>query len=136
MKKLFYILTLAVALSSCKKENNAMEFKGKYVGTFKSMMNGGELLVIPAELNLAKPNFELAKGAKPGNGTFKVEDKMNITFNDINVWTADFNWNLILSGTYTYKAQGDSLILTKKFTDQNPSADSYYYQYRLKRVRQ
>lgn len=133
MKKLFYILTIAVALSSCKKENNAIDFKGKYLGTFRSMANG-QLQIIPAELNLAKPNFELTKGAKPGNGTFKVEDKMNITFTDTNVWTADFNWNLILSGTYIYEALGDSLILTKKFATSNPSADFYYYQYRLKRV--
>ncbi len=135
MKKLFYILTLAAALSSCEKENNAMEFKGKYIGTFRTMADG-QLAITPAELNLAKPNFELTKGPKLGNGTFNVEDKMNITFNDSNVWTADFNWNLILSGAYTYEAQGDSLILTKKFADQNPSADSYYYQYRLKRVRE
>jgi len=135
MKKLFYIITLAAALSSCEKENNAMNFKGKYVGTFSTMVNG-KLQTTPAELNLASPNFALMKGPKTGNGTFKVEDKMNITFNDINVWTADFDWNLILNGTYTYEALGDRLILTKKLANTSASADFYYYQYRLKRVRE
>ena len=135
MKKLFYILTLAVVLSACEKENNALAFKGTYVGDFRLMANG-QLQIIPAELSLAKPNFELTKGPKLGNGTFKVEDKMNITFIDINVWTADFNWNLILSGPYTYQVLGDSLILTKKFDLPKASTDSYYYQYRLKRVRE
>ena len=48
-----------------------------------------------------------------GSGTFKILSKEEISFEDRNFWTADFNWNTILKGNYNYIIKGDSLFLTR-----------------------
>jgi hypothetical protein len=128
MKKLLYFSTLLFTLTSCEKENNAMDFQGNYQGTFRSNQHA----TTDAEINLSSTSFTVVKGPKTGNGTFKVNNKMQVTFTDKNVWTADFDFNIVLHGTYTYEALGDSLILTKYGENQSDK----YYQYRLKRTEQ
>ena len=46
-----------------------------------------------------------------GNGTYTQNDS-TVTFSDINYWTADFDWNLILKGEYNYHLSSDSLIFS------------------------
>ena len=129
MKHLIYISVLALTLHACKKENNAIDFQGTYSGTFKISANSDP---VPTEFTLTSPNFTVNKGIKLGSGTFKVENKMIISFADTNVWTAEFDHNILLSGNYRYEALGDSLILTKILT--NPDDGKARYQYRLKRI--
>ncbi|RZK58438.1 MAG: hypothetical protein EOO91_08290 [Pedobacter sp.] len=133
MKKLVYFLMLMLLFTSCKKENNARDFKGTYSGTFKTNI-GGKIAVSDAELLLVGDDFKVTKGTKLASGTFKVDDTKSVTFADKNVWTADFDWNLILNGLYIYEAKGDSLILTKIIYS-NPAWNTVpvSYQYRLKR---
>ncbi|MFD0940726.1 hypothetical protein [Pedobacter boryungensis] len=132
MKKLFFISLVAVTLLGCEKDKNAKDFKGTYIGTFRTKEDG-KMVMTATELTLLNGNFEVIKGLKPGSGSFKLEDKRTVTFSDKNVWTADFDWNLILNGTYTYQALADSLILTRVLSSATP-ADNNYYQYRLKQV--
>jgi hypothetical protein len=63
-----------------------------------------------------------------GSGNYQVSDKQ-ILFKDINVWTADFDYKLVLNGLYNYQTKSDSLIFSK--TD---SVNKITYQYRLKRI--
>lgn len=130
MKKLFYLSVLLLSFSACQKENNAISFQGNYQGTFRSRVQG-QYTSSDAEIELSSPTFTVKKGPKLGSGDFKVEDKMNITFADKNVWTTDFDFNIVLNGKYKYEALGDSLILTK-YVD-GPADGINYYQYRLKR---
>lgn len=132
MKKLIFISLLAATLLACEKDKNAKDFKGTYTGTFRTKQDG-KMVMIDTELTLLNENFEVKKGPKLGNGSFKLEDKRTVTFSDKNVWTADFDWNLILNGTYTYQALADSLILTRVLYATTP-IDNNYYQYRLKQL--
>ena len=129
MKKLLYILALTTVLSACRKENNAINFQGTYAGTFKVIATSP---AIETQIKLSRNNFKVEKGIKLGSGYFKVESKKTVVFKDTNVWTADFDANLVLSGSYTYEALGDSLILTKDFEGMTQPSDNY--QYKLKRI--
>ena len=132
MKKLIFILAAAVTLVACEKDKNAKDFKGTYSGTFRTKQDG-KMVMTDTELILLNGNFEVKKGPKLGSGSFKLEDKRKVTFSDKNVWPADFDWNLILNGSYTYQALGDSLILTRVLSATTP-IDNNYYQYRLKQL--
>lgn len=136
MKKLVYIFMLMLLFIACKKENNARDFKGTYTGTFRTIVNQN-ILSTDFEMTLIDKTFKVNKGAKLASGEFKVDDTKTVTFADKNVWTADFDWNLILNGTYIYEAKGDSLILTK-IIKSDPAWNSVpvSYQYRLKRSKQ
>lgn len=132
MKKLFYILAVTTCFVACKKYHNASDFKGTYTGTFRATGPNYNVQT-QTELQLSSPQFEVTKnGEKFGSGTFKVDDRTTISFADGNAWTADFDWNTILSGSYTYQTLGDSLILTK---DIHTANNLNKYQYRLKRVK-
>ena len=48
-----------------------------------------------------------------GSGTFAIRDN-TIIFHDENMWTADFDWNLILKGEYHYILYGKNLKLTMR----------------------
>ncbi|MDQ7948369.1 MAG: hypothetical protein REI78_12210 [Pedobacter sp.] len=129
MKKLPYILALLLFITACKKENNAITFSGNYQGQ-QIIYSNHSLETHESEINLSSPNFSVLKGIKKGSGTFAVTNKMEVVFTDTNVWTADFNWHILLNGSYKYEALGDSLILTKYIGENKEN----YYQYRLKRV--
>lgn len=129
MKRIFCLLALLLIFSACRKENNAREFKGTYEGTYRIKANG-IFLIEDSKILLSSPNFTVLKGSKLGSGTFNVDSKMEVSFRDTNVWTADFDWTILLDGTYTYQALGDSLILTKYTGQQKQN----YYEYRLKRI--
>ena len=115
---------LPLVFTACRKEENTF-----LQGTFK-----GTLAVIPAKAYSLNPvqlvlygkNYECVTGR--GGGTFAIRGINRVEFKDIHAWTADFDWNLILSGTYDYKIKGDSLILTK---DINGSGR---YQYKLLKI--
>lgn len=131
MKKLIFISLFAATLLACEKNENAKDFKGTYTGTFR-IKQDGKMVMTDTELVLVDGNFEVKKGPKLGSGSFKLEDKTTVTFSDEIVRTADFDWNIILNGSYTYQALGDSLILTRNLP-YLPTTITLY-QYRLKQV--
>ncbi|MBB2145479.1 hypothetical protein GM921_08295 [Pedobacter sp. LMG 31464] len=131
MKKLIFISLFAATLLACEKDKNAKDFKGTYSGTFRTMQDG-KVAMTDTELTLLNGNFEVKKGIKTGKGSFKLEDKTTVTFSDEIARTADFDWNIILNGSYTYQALGDSLILTRNLP-YLPTTITLY-QYRLKQV--
>jgi hypothetical protein len=61
-----------------------------------------------------------------GSGTFSMQ-KNEIIFHDENMWTADFDWNLILNGGYSAALKGDTLILVKE-----QGATKYIYKIDIK----
>jgi hypothetical protein len=133
MKRIIYISALILVCAACKKENNAMEFQGTYTGSFKAIYQD-KTETSDAEINLENRKFTVIKGIKLGGGTFTLNDKKTITFADKNLWTSDFDYQLVLNGSYTFEALGDSLILTKYVAQ--PADFINVYQYRLKRVLQ
>jgi hypothetical protein len=59
-----------------------------------------------------------------GSGNFSVHNG-KIVFEDVNGWTADFDWNLILKGEYDYKFDGKRLKFSANKNDVG------YYEYDL-----
>ncbi|MEE1943552.1 hypothetical protein VRU48_00435 [Pedobacter sp. KR3-3] len=135
MRKLIYLLILVFTFSACKKEKGTEVFNGTYEGSFIVRIDGKKTNY-ESKILFGNGKYKTLKGAKGGSGTFVFMNSTDamVNFNDENIWTADFDWNLILSGLFTYKAQGDSLILTRSlpYTAENGNK---LYQYRLKRIR-
>ena len=118
----FSITTLFL---SCKKD--AMEIKdGTYKGTFTvTYSTGTQNGQTTLEMRNGKFSCSGNTNRIPagGSGTFSSDNK-KITFNDENAWTADFDWNLILSGKYDYTFDGKNFILS---ADKN-GVENYKYE--------
>lgn len=135
MKKIFYFTLLSFFLFSCKKDENNPQLNGEYVGTFRTLVQG-KLVMTDFNVSLIGDKFKVTKGNQMGSGLYETHTNNQAVFKDQNIWTADFNWNLILTGNYTYQVKGDSLILTKNLKAGGPLEliEYNYYQYRLKKT--
>ena len=61
-----------------------------------------------------------------GSGTYEMKGS-KITFSDTNIWLANFDWNLILSGEYDYLINGNELTIS---ANKNSVG---FYKYELKK---
>lgn len=122
------IFSFALLLTNCQKEDIDLQ-GGTYAGTF-TVTYGSETQTGQTTLELENGNFTCSGNSNRipagGSGTYSF-DKDKITFNDENLWTADFDWNLILSGEYNYTFDGKKL---KIFADKN---DVGIYRYDLEK---
>lgn len=109
-------------LLGCKENIAGMTFKGTYAGQFTYGTTGGTPVTTASQVTFNENDYN----SSLGSGTYEVLNNNTIRFKDVNLWTADFDWNTILSGDYNYEIKGDSLIMTKKTNATN------MYQYRLK----
>jgi hypothetical protein len=137
MKKSLILLLSVFIFSSCEKDAGE-ELKlqdGTYSGKFilKNIDPGANTtdIVVATSITITGDNYTSTSGPNRtpagGSGKFSVKSPI-INFADKNVWTADFDWNLILSGDYTSEINGDSLFLSKK-------AGLKIYNYRLGRAK-
>lgn len=122
------IFSITILLSSCKKDDLNIKdgtYKGTFTVTYSCGTQSGQT---PLELKNGKFSCSGNSNRIPagGSGTFSSNNK-KITFNDENVWTADFDWNLILSGQYDYTFEGKKLIIS---ADKNGVGN---YKYDLKK---
>lgn len=140
---LFSILLFAV---SCSDKINLSLLDGNYTGDYY-YTGPGESRPIKSEntvsVNLSGKEYSSTGGVSRipagGGGEFNLVDKEEVQFSDKHVWTADFDWNLILNGQFIYELKNDSLILTRKFEicktcAIKPGMIPGSYQYRLKRT--
>jgi hypothetical protein len=117
------ILTSMLLLFSCNKE--AMEphesepayqsiSDGTYVGTF-SVQYSLLTKTAPVTIVIDKGKYSCTGNSDRipagGSGAFSNDNK-TITFVDVNFWTCEFDWNLILSGTYIYISDGNKLLIS------------------------
>lgn len=115
MKTLLLSLSLLclIGIAACQKEELRPE-DGRYSGTF-SVNYGSSTQSGQTTLELKQGRFTCSAGENHipagGSGTFSISDR-NISFTDENIWTANFDWNLILNGTYSYRYDGKTLQLS------------------------
>ena len=135
-KSLVLLFLAASILSSCSDKLELARLKGSYEGTFTYYNQASSVAPIPSGpvVLTFTENAYLSSGntnriPAGGSGIFELADDGKIKFEDQNMWTADFDWNLILNGSYKYKVKGDSLILKKELLGGVTS-----YEYRLKRT--
>ena len=118
------IISITVLIVSCKKVDLDIKdgtYKGTFTVTYSSGMQTGQ-----TTLELKNGKFSCSGNSNRipagGSGTFST-DNNKITFNDENFWTADFDWNLILSGKYDYSFDGQKL----KFSADKNGVGNYKY---------
>jgi hypothetical protein len=108
---LFGILTML----SCDKDNIQKGIDGKYSRTFQ---RGGDSSNV--ELTLSDTGFsgesEIVKFPAICNGNYLITERV-IKFENQCPWTAEFDWSLILNGTWNYSLTNDTLILTNSIGD-------------------
>ncbi|RDC56478.1 hypothetical protein DU508_12875 [Pedobacter chinensis] len=141
---LLILIMLFTFTAGCKKPSkDAIISNGNYSGIFKVNVpdvSTPKTYLIFISFENGKFNIVPDLTRKPigGSGTYSINGNI-ASFVDKNFWTADFDWNLILSGEYTIEINGDNLTLTKRFEpDLDPKASqslytSNSYQYTLQR---
>ena len=132
MSKIFKIgvIGLSLLLLGCDKNGEISKpiTDGTYSGTF-TVTYGSE-----KNTGVTTVKFENGKYTCTGNpnripaggsGTYSINGN-KITFRDENIWTAEFNWRLILNGEYDFTFDGKKL----KFST---GTDGNHYEYNLKK---
>lgn len=129
MKK---ILALCISLliltaSTCKKESLVL-VSGTYSGEFTVIYEDGKTHTNPVSVTFTENSYSSTASEDRfpagGSGTFTL-DKNSITFSDEHMWTADFDWALILNGKYDYQLKGSALTLTKKVGENGKGTMTY-----------
>jgi hypothetical protein len=113
MKIILTLLITALFFQSCSKISLP---NGSYSGRF--LMESGTISNEGIfQLEILDNNFHCTGNVNRmpagGSGTFSMSNN-EIAFQDENMWTADFDWNLILNGSYSTSQEGDTLILVKE----------------------
>jgi hypothetical protein len=115
--RLFILLALAFSFSNCSTntEFDVDHISGNYRGVFER--NG---VTSTVEIRFIDGTFlgesEIEKFPAICNGVYSTAEN-RITFTNNCVWTADFDWSLILSGEWTFSRNRSELILFKSNGD-------------------
>jgi hypothetical protein len=133
MKKiLFTIWIVIISSTSCEKSHNDKIPIGVYTGTFQRQLafGGGATanIIITFSSNTWTGQSDIPKYPALCHGTYTI-DKQNIIFTNDCIWTADFDWSLILGGAYRFSLNGNQLGFLRD--DRGPSSDTYVDVYRL-----
>lgn len=90
--------------------------EGTYTGKFKVVYDTATFTGVTT-LRLHGDTYQCERNDNRipagGSGTFTIRDN-TIIFHDENMWTADFDWNLILKGEYNYTLDGKNLKLSMR----------------------
>ena len=131
MKALFILILAIPLMTGCEKsfenagDNNDLDLKGRFLGTFHR--TGGETanISILFSENSFEGDSDKMKYPAICNGTFTVNnDDDRINFDNACAWSADFDWTLILDGTYNFVVNPDkSLIISRTY--ENNIRDEY-----------
>lgn len=130
--QIILIAIVSFALISCNKDddnNRNQTLNGNYNGTFTVEYLNGDTFSNPVQVRFNIENsYESSRNDNDipagGSGTYKLNNS-TIDFTDVNQWTADFDWNLILNGEYNYSINGKELILSANKNDVG------FYKYQL-----
>lgn len=138
IKKILFA-AIALTVSGCTDKLTVSALNGTFAGKFYYMPPSETTIVsADAEVSFSDSRYS-SKGntgyvPAGGSGTFEIQENHILDFKDQNIWTANFDWGLILNGKYSYEINGDSLILNRFM---EPCIDCSMapstYQYRLKR---
>lgn len=129
LQRFTFLVTLFI-LVQCGRQNQA-NLPGNYEGVFILAENGSNK---KGQVSLQLRDSSYQSTGQPnhipagGSGSWEIRDS-ELKFRDKNIWTADFDWHLILDGSYRYDLNRDSLIL------QAVRANGKTYTYRLKRIK-
>lgn len=109
------IIVFGIAVLSCNTDDVEETVEGSFEGVFTVTYSNNETFSNSVEVTINNGIYSSTAGPDrlPAGGTGTYEILSNtITFEDEGVWTADFDWNLILNGAYSYTLSGNKLILS------------------------
>lgn len=139
MKVQICIFLFALILSlGCKKPTTVdVLLDGNYTGVLVITNSVKSVPVTrPISISLQDGKFNIMPGAdlKPsgGKGTYTFKNGIGY-FTDEDIWTADFDWNMILNGEYNIRSSGVDLTLRKRSNVKTDSSSTIDYEYILKR---
>lgn len=107
MKRILLFVVLTIGIISCDPKDDLPDLNGSYAGSYS---RGDSVTSIT--LSIDDYRFEGGSEAARFPAICRGAvgwDEYTIQFDDECVWTADFDWTLILSGTYTYAYSKDKL---------------------------
>ncbi len=113
-----------ILLSGCSEGEEVSEFielNGTYEGTFTvEYSNGGLIQSNPVTVTFSDSTYVSTVGDNrfPAGGSGNYELGINsVIFSDANIWTADFDWNLILNGEYSLRVSENTITLSANKND-------------------
>lgn len=116
MRFLVPIVTLcllaALLIAACKKDSNdslPADFDGRYSGSFHRTGMDTTDVVLTFSDNRFEGQSSHEKYPATCHGSFEG-DRDFISFADSCTWTADFDWSLILNGTYSLSFRPDKTL--------------------------
>jgi hypothetical protein len=112
MLTLFAALTLFFACSKNDDDKNMTVPEGMYIGTFHRTGMDTAIVTLTFEGNRFSGQSDHSKYPAICHGSYEVYDK-NIQFTDSCTWTANFNWTLILNGTYSFTHSSNELRFSR-----------------------
>lgn len=115
--RIIFLLTLVITIFGCNKDDVNVEtsIEGNYIGVFERDGNTSNV-----ELTFNNGTWtgesEAEKFPALCNGTYSTSAD-SIAIENACVWTADFDWTLILNDDWSYNLNGNTLVLTKSNGD-------------------
>ena len=135
MKKIVFILGL-LFLISCKKDEQ-IDRKipdGNYTGTFQRELVWSDSdtanITIIFSSNKWSGTSDMVKYPALCKGIYSIVGD-TIIFENECVWTAEFDWSLILAGKYLLKQTENTIEFTRDY--RSVTADTYIDRYRITR---
>ena len=135
MNRLLLIIgTIILTNIGCESEHNAPDIipDGIYIGTFQRQQafGGGEIVQVTITFtsNTWTGQSSFQKYPALCHGTYKL-DNQKITFTNDCIWTAEFDWSLILSGEFEFELSNNQLTIIRSFI--GPSIDTWSDYYSL-----
>ena len=126
----YSVLTILaiVTILSCEDADkvSVASLNGTYEGIFFRTSPGAAYETSDVTLSFEGNAFEgssnIAKYPAICHGTFTLTGN-EIDFNNLCVWTAEFDWSYILYGKFTITSEGDEIIMTRNYG--NGIVDTY-----------
>ncbi len=126
MRRIIYLLFLSILFACTEEETPSAQIDGNYTGVF--IRTHPQAKFAPANVTLQLQGGRFSGTSARQNypaiceGSYtSFEDK--ILFEESCIWTADFDWSYILSGSFDYTITNEEITFTRKTGD---FTDHYY----------
>jgi len=128
---IWIILLTSIGCESLHNESDKIP-DGLYIGTFQRQLafGGGDTAHVTITFSSGSWTGQSDKPNYPAlcHGTYKIEAH-KIIFTNNCVFTADFDWTLILSGNYDFTLNGNQIKIVR--SDLGPTSDTWIDNYTL-----
>ena len=128
MKKSNLLLFFLLLIVSCEYKDvskktvtlNSGTYQGQFVRLNSLIYSPDYNVLVNVTLTFTSDKFSGASG-KPRypaicNGTYQINGQ-EINFENLCIWTADFDWSIILGGKYYLKIEGNKLSIFRTIGD-------------------